>query len=126
MGVRPATEWLEASGFGAHRFDVDFDLHVVAEHDATALGGAVPLHAVVETIDRRRGIEADAITALRVLLDAVEVSVEHDVLGDTTNRQRTIDLRVVALSFDLRALEGDRRERVDGEEVGRPEICVAT
>src|ERR1035437_711320 len=114
----------KGSASGPYGFDVDLDLHVVAKHDATALGGTIPLHAVVHPVHGGGRVESDAVTLTR-LLDAVEVPVEHDALRHATHRERAIDLPIVAAALDARALEGDRRKAVGREEVSRTEIGIA-
>src|SRR5688500_12903608 len=82
--------------------DVELDLDLVADQEATRLQRDVPGQSEVLPVDRRGRLEADDLLAPGVHALADELRVEHDRTGDAADRQLAADPGTVgALRLDL-------------------------
>ncbi len=105
--------------------ELDADGHLVAEHRAALVEGAVPGDAVVLAVDGEGGGEAGLLAAA-VGHGAEQLDGHGDALGDAVDGEVTGERhlgRRLALHRD--ALEGERRVLGDVEEVGRTQVLVA-
>src|SRR5580692_6323245 len=114
------------SGLRLDGFDLDLDVDLFTDEHTARLEGLVPLEAPVRAVDRRPADEAYARVAPGVLAASRLFHVEHGLLGHAVDGEVARHLEVsLAGPFDALALERDRRELLDVEEVGRLEVAVA-
>src|SRR5277367_6432084 len=66
-----------------HRLDVELDLDLIADEQATTFEHLVPLQPELTAVDRRRGREPHAVVAVRILGGAERLDVERHVARDT-------------------------------------------
>ena len=110
---RVAPAFIHHSAFPSlafHRFEREHEVHVVAD------GAGEAFHAVVAALEVELGFPAGAVAHLGLRFAGLG-HVEGDRLGDAVEREVAVELPGVARLFDLRRLEGDRRELGDVEVV---------
>src|SRR5262249_40494156 len=74
--------------------DVERDLDLVADQDATPLHGFVPLHAEVPAVHRGGGAESITHASPGILALSEELRLESDILGYSMHRERAGDLEL--------------------------------
>src|SRR5581483_10147781 len=104
-----------------HGLDLEGDVHRVADEELAAVERDVEVHTELLAGDLGRRLEADALAAPRVGLDAEVLDVELDRLGDALDRQLAGRLLAVEAGRD----EGHRAVVLHVEKVGRAEVAVA-
>src|ERR1044071_7636670 len=111
--------WPRGSTSGAlDRRDVEVQLDLVGNEDATGLQGRVPGEAPLGAQDLGLALEAHALVAERVLRGAVELQVDGERLGGAEDLQVTGDAVVVATEgLGGGGAEGHRGELLRLEEV---------
>src|SRR5437016_2299767 len=112
-------------GLGRDGLDGQFDAGGLADEDAAGLERHVPGEPEVLAVDLSGGAEADAHVAERGGAATVEVDLEGDGLGRAVHGQIAHELpRVAPRRLHAGRCEGDRRVRLDIEEVAAREVRV--
>ena len=102
-----------------NQLDVDRQLHLVANHDATRLERLIPRQVEVAATELRRCADADAIVAPRVLRASLVRRVDRDFPRDVANRQVSDDAEILPnVALDALAHEPHGRVVRDVEEIG--------
>src|SRR6478672_9737112 len=105
--------------------DVDFELDLVADQPAAGLEGDVPVETPVLAIDLGLGVETCPARAVHANVEAEELDIEVDRLGDILDRHVGGDDELVAtLRLDPRGYDADLRVGLDREEVVAPQVRV--
>jgi hypothetical protein len=104
--------------------DLNFQLDLIADQDAAAFEGGVPVQAEVTSVELRLAGEAGDGLSVGRDADAVEGHVERNFAGLIADGQVADELELVAGALNTGALEGDRRELLDVEEVGRTQVSI--
>src|SRR6478752_9781093 len=98
--------------------DVNFELDLVADQPAAGLEGDVPVEAPVLAIDLGLGAETGPPRAVHPGVEAEELDVEVDRLGDVLDRHVGGDHEAIAAPWpDLRRHDADLGVRLGGEEI---------
>src|SRR6478752_6349715 len=108
--------------------DIHFELDLVADQPAAGLEGDVPVEAPVLAIDLGLGAETGPSRAVHPGVEAEELDVEVDRLGDVLDRHVGGDYEVgAALATrgpDLRGYDADLGIRLGGEEIAASQVRV--
>src|SRR4051794_14969966 len=107
------------------RRDVELELDLVRDEDATGLEGGVPADAPVLAVDGRGALEPGADVAEGVLRGAGGLEDDGDRLGDALDGQVAGDGPVVAVALDAGGDEGDVGVGLVLEEVSGAQVRVA-
>src|SRR3954471_977794 len=102
----------------------DQDVDLVADEKASAVHRDVEVDAPLLAGDRRGALEARAGAAPRVGLDAEELDVQGDRLGDALDGQVTGHEQALAAVLDAGADEGHRAVVLHVEEVAGAQVRV--
>src|SRR4051812_10316646 len=108
---------------------LEMDAQIVAHEDSAGLQRLIPGQPEVATVDLRIGGEAHARVPPRIAAASLVGGVERHLARRAADREVADDPEAVALvrpgAFDPAALEGNRRELLHVQEVGRAQVLVA-
>ena len=107
------------------RLDFEGDGHLVADDGAAGLERHVDVDAEVLAIQHDSGREPGDLAMAHAGVDAVELEVETDRLGDALEGEITVEHVVVAVLADGGRREGGRRVCLDVED-SRPDLKWAS
>src|SRR5437868_10460820 len=88
---------------GAKRFDLDVDFDLLSDEDTAGLERHIPMQAEVLAVDGRRGAEAGAVAAPRILGASEALDLQLYGPRDPVDREIARDHEVVAITLDAGA-----------------------
>src|SRR4029079_15470764 len=133
-GKTGALWWRVASRLGrrahlrdlANQLDVNRQLDLVANHDATRLERLIPREVEVASAELRRGADANSVVAPGLLRASLVRRFDRDLSRDVANGEISDDAEFLAnVALDALAHEPHRRMVCDIEEVRRAEVIVS-